>query len=62
MLLHDLVETSVTVGATPARLAKVDALAAALAVVIRKDVEDHDRELPEALADLEAAIGLEERT
>jgi DNA ligase-1 len=39
MLLHDLVETSVTVGATPARLGKVDALAAALRRLSADEVE-----------------------
>ena len=39
MLLHDLVETSVTVGATPARLGKVGALAAALRRLSADEVE-----------------------
>ena len=39
MLLHDLVETSVTLGATPARLGKVDALAAALRRLSPDEVE-----------------------
>jgi low affinity Fe/Cu permease len=41
--------------------AKVDALAAALAVVIRHEVDSEDDDLRQALADLESAIGLEER-
>ena len=42
---------------------KVDTLAAALAAVIRHELDgDRDARLERVLADLEAAIGLEERT
>jgi low affinity Fe/Cu permease len=42
--------------------AKVDAVAAALAVLIRHEAERDDEELNQVLAELEAAIGLEERS
>ena len=41
---------------------KVDALAAALAVVLRHEIEGDDRGFERSLADLEAAIALEERS
>jgi low affinity Fe/Cu permease len=42
--------------------AKVDALAIALTVVIRHQAERDDEDLDEVVAELEAAIGLEERS
>jgi low affinity Fe/Cu permease len=41
---------------------KVDALAAALAVIIREQSQGEEQDLEHALAELEAAIGLEERS
>src|SRR5919198_1115403 len=49
MLLHDLVETWVTVGATPARLGKVDALAAALRRLAADVAEALERMHPAAV-------------